>query len=298
MSAADMGCEGIVLKRRISTYRRGERSQDWRKLKTRHWFDNHAEHRRPGKGGQRVWLELHDPVGVRFSSCMCRPHSDQRRYCLRRRFNLPGVLVLDANRGHASAVFRRAARWWLVARCVQFVTLGLVHAWHDAPTVDESYDLATGLTTLTRHQIRLTPEHPPLPSVLASLPVLAAHPVIPRGASWQSGNSEVFRADLMQAQARTGKLQQVMFLARLVPLAEGVAVGLLAYALAAALFGSAAGVLAGSIWLTLPMALGLGHILGADLPFALVTLLASLTLLRYVRSTITRPRCGPTAAIR
>jgi bifunctional non-homologous end joining protein LigD len=39
--------DGIVLKRRTSTYRPGERSQERRKLTTRHWFEKHAEHRRP-----------------------------------------------------------------------------------------------------------------------------------------------------------------------------------------------------------------------------------------------------------
>src|ERR1700694_281031 len=108
----------------------------------------------------------------------------------------------------------RAARWWLAALCVQFVAFGLVQAWRDSPTADECLDVATGLTVITRHQVRLTPEHPPLPSVLASLPVLAAHPVIPGGASWRSGDSEAFRAELIRAQVRTGRLQQVMFLAR------------------------------------------------------------------------------------
>src|SRR4051812_17719102 len=41
------GVEGIVLKRRVSTYRPGERSADWRKVKTHHWFEKHAEYRRP-----------------------------------------------------------------------------------------------------------------------------------------------------------------------------------------------------------------------------------------------------------
>ena len=36
------GVEGIVLKRRSSPYRAGERSADRRKLKTRHWFDTTA----------------------------------------------------------------------------------------------------------------------------------------------------------------------------------------------------------------------------------------------------------------
>ncbi len=41
------GVEGIVLKRRTSAYRPGERSLEWRKVKTRHWFEKHALHRRP-----------------------------------------------------------------------------------------------------------------------------------------------------------------------------------------------------------------------------------------------------------
>lgn len=39
--------EGIVLKPRNTVYRPGERCDDWRKLKTRHWFDRHAKDRRP-----------------------------------------------------------------------------------------------------------------------------------------------------------------------------------------------------------------------------------------------------------
>jgi hypothetical protein len=63
---------------------------------------------------------------------------------------------------------------------VQFFALGLVQASRDSPTYDEKYHLAGGVTALTDHQLRLTPEHPPLPKVLAALPALAANPVIPQ----------------------------------------------------------------------------------------------------------------------
>jgi hypothetical protein len=43
---AEAGAPAIVLKRRTSMYRPGERSAGWRKLKTRRWFDKYAEHRR------------------------------------------------------------------------------------------------------------------------------------------------------------------------------------------------------------------------------------------------------------
>jgi len=177
----------------------------------------------------------------------------------------------------------RATRLVLAALCAQFVALGLVQAWRDAPTHDESYYLAAGVTGLTRHQVRITPEHPPLPGLLAALPALAAHPVIPNGQSWRSGYSEGYARKFVVAQSRAGKLQRVTFLGRLVPLAEGVAVALLAYALAKRLFGRAAGLLAATVWLTLPLTLGLSHLNGVDVPFSLTTLVLALAVLRYVR---------------
>jgi bifunctional non-homologous end joining protein LigD len=39
------GVEGIVLKRLGSRYFAGQRSNDWRKLKTRSWLTDHAEYR-------------------------------------------------------------------------------------------------------------------------------------------------------------------------------------------------------------------------------------------------------------
>ena len=167
---------------------------------------------------------------------------------------------------------------------VQFVALGLVQAWRDSPTYDEKYHLAGGVTALTDHQLRLTPEHPPLPKVVAALPVLAAHPVIPHGESWQRGDGFTYPDEFLQAQLDAGKLQEVTFVSRLVPLAIAVGVGWALYALAAGLFGRAAGLLAGGLWLTIPFVLGLGHLDGNDVAFTLVVVLAALALLRYLRA--------------
>jgi Dolichyl-phosphate-mannose-protein mannosyltransferase len=197
-------------------------------------------------------------------------------------------VATQPDRSTTTSISDRAARWFLAVLCVQFVALGLVQAWRDAPTYDESYHLAAGVTGLTRHQLRITPEHPALPGLLAALPVLAGHPVIPDGRNWQSGYSEGYAREFVVAQSRAGKLQSVMFLGRLLPLAEGVAVALLAYALAKRLFGRAAGLLAAIVWLTLPFTLGLSHLNGVDVPFALTTLILGLALLRYVRGPTTR----------
>ena len=181
-------------------------------------------------------------------------------------------------------ISRRVALAVLALLSVQFVALGLVQAWRDSPTYDEKYHLSGGVTALTDHQLRLTPEHPPLPKVLAALPALAEHPVIPHGESWKKGDGFSYPDQFLQAQLDAGKLQRVTFASRLVPLAIAVGVGWALYALAASLFGRAAGLLAGGLWLTTPFVLGLGHLDGNDVGFTLVVVLAAWALLRYLRA--------------
>ena len=181
-------------------------------------------------------------------------------------------------------VSRRGAFVVLALLSLQFLVLGLVQAWRDSPTYDEKYHLAGGVTALTEHQLRLTPEHPPLPKVLAALPVLAMHPVIPHGESWARGDGFAYPDQFLQAQLDAGKLQRVTFVSRLVPLAIAIGAAWALYALAAGLFGRAAGLLAGGLWLTTPFVLGLGHIDGNDVAFTLAVVLAALALLRYLRA--------------
>jgi hypothetical protein len=180
-------------------------------------------------------------------------------------------------------VSRRVCGAVLALLIAQFLGLGLYEAWHDAPTYDEAFALSTGVTGATRHQLQVTSGHPPLPEVLAALPVLAARPVIPAGEHWRAG-SALYANDFLDAQARAGKLREVVFLGRLIPLLEAVAVGVVLYALGKALFARSAGLLAAGAWLTMPFTLGLGHINGDDVPFTLVTLLVSFALLRYMRT--------------
>ncbi|HYV59648.1 MAG TPA: glycosyltransferase family 39 protein [Acidimicrobiia bacterium] len=181
-------------------------------------------------------------------------------------------------------VSRRGAFVVLALLSLQFLVLGLVQAWRDSPTYDEKYHLSGGVTALTEHQLRLTPEHPPLPKVLAALPVLATHPEIPHGRTWARGDGFTYPDQFLQAQLDAGKLQRVTFVSRLVPLAIAIGAAWALYALAAGLFGRAAGLLAGALWLTTPFVLGLGHLDGNDVGFTLAVVLAALALLRYVRA--------------
>jgi hypothetical protein len=153
----------------------------------------------------------------------------------------------------------------------------------DSPTFDEGYHLAGGITALTRHQLRLTPEHGVRPKVLGALPALAASPAIPNGRGWRQGDANAFYTEFLNGLDFSGNLQTVVFLARLVSLAEAIALDWALYALAAGLFGRWAGVVAGAAWLTTPLALAFGHIDGSDLPFALAVVLACIALRHWLQ---------------
>jgi 4-amino-4-deoxy-L-arabinose transferase-like glycosyltransferase len=188
----------------------------------------------------------------------------------------PDPLSPDARRAH------RRALGLLAVLAVILTTLGLYEAWDDAPTFDEPISLAAGLTALTRHDLRLNQEHPPLAKALAALPALLAHPRLPAGDAWRMADDTAYAEEVLAANAATGNLRRTMFLARLVPLAAAVATGFALYALGRRLFGTVAGAVAGAAWLTLPPVLGFGHIDGLDVPFTLVAVLAALALDRYL----------------
>lgn len=83
-----------------------------------------------------------------------------------------------------TALITRTGCIVLAVATLLFVGLASVQAWHDGPTIDEAYTLASGVSALTRHDLRVVPQHPPLGKVLAALPVLLFHPPIPNGAIW------------------------------------------------------------------------------------------------------------------
>jgi 4-amino-4-deoxy-L-arabinose transferase-like glycosyltransferase len=178
---------------------------------------------------------------------------------------------------------RRRARLAVMALAAVFVVSGLVQAWQDSPTVDEGVDLASGLAGWVRHDLRMNPEHPPLPKLLATLPALAARPIVPDDAAWRRGDWFDHADSVLRANDRAGRLQMIVFLSRLVPLAEAAGCALLVYWLGRELFGEAAGLLAAGLWLTTPVFLGLGHLQSIDVTFTFVTLGFAAALLAHRR---------------
>ena len=119
--------------------------------------------------------------------------------------------------------------------------------------------------------------------MLAVLPVLLVHPVVPANWSWSGNDEDTYGARFVAAQLAAGTLRRVTFASRLVPLAETAAVAFVLYAIGGELAGPVAGLLGGILWLASPVVLGIGHLDGTDIPFALGAALTSWALLRWLR---------------
>ncbi|MGA2825980.1 MAG: glycosyltransferase family 39 protein [Streptosporangiaceae bacterium] len=179
---------------------------------------------------------------------------------------------------------RRLPLLGLVLLAAAFLGLGLAEAWSDSPTFDEPVYVAAGLAEVLHHDVAFNDEHPPLPKVLAVLPVLLAHPVIPPNGSWDSNGEQTYGARFVAAQLSAGTLRRVTFASRLVPLAESIGVAFVLFALGTELFGPGAGAFAGALWLASPFVLGIGHLDGVDVPFALAAALSAWALVRWLRT--------------
>lgn len=198
----------------------------------------------------------------------------------------PGEPAVAARR---PATFGRVALAVLVLASTLFAATALHQAWTDGPTFDEGAELAAGLTALTRHDLRANPDHPPLFRTLAAAPVLLLGPYIPRGEAWDRSDGKGLGRDLVEHEAVQGRLQRELFVARLLPVLETIAIAWLLALLARRLFDhEGAGVFAAVLWLANPLVIGLGHIDGIDIPATLTTVLTAVAVLGARRTPTTR----------
>jgi len=111
---------------------------------------------------------------------------------------------------------------------------------------------------------------------------------VPANGNWSGNDEYAYGARFIAAQQTAGTLHRVTFVSRLVPLAETAGLAFVLYAVGAELAGAVAGALGGVLWLAAPLVLGIGHLDGADIPFALGAALSSWALLRWLRWRDTR----------
>lgn len=170
----------------------------------------------------------------------------------------------------------------LVLVCAQFLVLGLIQAGRDAPTVDEAVDLTAGLVAVENRDLRMNPEHGLLHHVApAVLPLLLVDPIVPRTPAYAEGDWFDYTDDLISANDKAGRLDEVLLWFRVVPLFAGAATGALLYALGARLLGRTAGLIASGLWLTTPYIVGLSHLSSLDVSFACALVGVALLLDRF-----------------
>lgn len=161
---------------------------------------------------------------------------------------------------------RRVGVGAFVVLVLGVLVAGLVQARDDSPTYDEPVYVSAGLLALTEHDLDYNAEHPPLPKAVAAVPVLLTPYTLPPGHVDGTNDERTYSAAFLQAQGDA--LGAVTLASRLVPLLELVAVAILLVMLGRQLVSLAGGLVAGALWLLSPMTLGLGHLDGVDLPFA------------------------------
>jgi 4-amino-4-deoxy-L-arabinose transferase-like glycosyltransferase len=174
---------------------------------------------------------------------------------------------------------RKSAMIAMAALTALFSVLALREASNDSPTFDEPVNIAAGVTYLTRHDLRLNIEHPPLAKALEAIPVLLVHPRIPRGASWDTAPLSDFALDFYQQNA--SEMHRITVLSRLPGIVMAGAIAWLLYAIGARVASRRAGVIAGGLWLTTPLVLGHGHLAGLDIPLTLAVVGGALLVLQY-----------------
>lgn len=174
---------------------------------------------------------------------------------------------------------RKSAMLAMAALTALFSVLAVREASNDSPTFDEPVNIAAGVTYLTRHDLRLNIEHPPLAKALEAIPVLLVHPRIPQGASWDTAPRSDFALDFYQQNA--SQMHRITVLSRLVSIVMAGAIAWVLYAIGARVATRRAGVIAGGLWLTTPLVLGHGHLAGLDIPLTLAVVGGALLVLRY-----------------
>lgn len=195
------------------------------------------------------------------------------------------------------AILRPAVRALLLGvLAVLVLIVGLHQAGRDASTVDEGIDVSSGVSYLVHRDLRMNPEHPPLPKLAASLPSLLADPIVPKGEAWERGDWFDWSDDFISANAEAGRLDDLLRWQRAVVLLEVIAIAALLYLLTTRFFGPDGATLVAALWLTTPYVVGIGHFAMIDVPFVLVTLALLLVLARWVDAPTT-PRALAVGAL-
>ncbi|WEO93756.1 phospholipid carrier-dependent glycosyltransferase [Streptomyces sp. FXJ1.172] len=160
----------------------------------------------------------------------------------------------------------RRHRRWLVPLLValllaQMAAAMVTTALRQTPTIDEPVYVATATDYLHEHRIRYNPEHPPLGKLLVAAGVAVAGPHY--DPSYSGTQGDVGRHLLYESGNDPGRL---MLWARLPVIALTLLFGLVAFAFARELTGTAGGLVALALYTFSPDAIAHGSLATLDMP--------------------------------
>ncbi len=164
-------------------------------------------------------------------------------------------------------------RWRILAMaCVTTQTLFLIWgAWRNSPTADETGHLVAGVTYCKYWDFDLYNVNPPLPKIVAALPVMLFEPAFD-GSGWERGAGSRPEGKVGRDFIRLNKnrMQEIFFVARtaMLPFAWLGAFG--CYWLGRRFYGEVSGIFALVMWSFCPTILGHGCLVTCDVASASV----------------------------
>jgi len=153
-------------------------------------------------------------------------------------------------------------------------------------TNDESIHIPAGYIALTTGDFRPNNEQPPLPKLLAALPLLPLHLVVPPPSSepWDdpAGRSTVRASAFWEA--NRGQFAAISFWARVPAIGLTLLLGWLIFAYGRTLFGARTALLALALYSVEPTILAHGRVVHTDIPAALGFFLGAIATHVYLRA--------------
>lgn len=180
------------------------------------------------------------------------------------------------------ALDARRARLWVLALFTVHAVLATWAMARNSVTFDENFHLPAGLMILERANYTASVAQPPLPKLLYAVPAALLGARLPDASAMDSGDEGTVGESFMRR--NRDRYGEIYFASRLVALLFSLALGLLVWRWARAVYGEAGGVLAAALWALSPEALAHAGIVGTDLPTALAFTLALFTLWRYLNA--------------
>ncbi len=181
---------------------------------------------------------------------------------------------------------RSAARALIVAALLGvliFQGLGAARSW--APTADEfSHQIASNTSSFLTRDFRMNPVQPPLPRHLMALPLVFLGAKLPlNDPSWSAVDVQAFARAFFYV-ANSGRMDELVFWARMPILALSVVFGLAVQGAASALFGPVAGLAALALYVSSPNIVAHSALATSDLAVALFFFLSLRSFEAYLRA--------------